>query len=114
MTVLILRCGDQYALQKRQDRGLLAGLWQFPNIPGKQDIQAVLREVEALGVKPKEILRQVEKKHIFTHVQWDMCGVYLEVAAPGGAFDWLTAEQIQTQAALPTAFRQFWDEIEYI
>ena len=114
MTVLILRCGDQYALQKRQDTVLLAGLWQFPNVPGRGDIQTVLYYVEGIGLKPKEILRQVEKKHIFTHVQWDMCGVYLEVATPGGDFCWLTAEQIELQTALPTAFRQFWDEVAYL
>ena len=114
MTVLILRCGDQYALQKRGDTGLLAGLWQFPNIPGRRNIPAVLDYVEKIGLKPKEILRQVEKKHIFTHVQWDMCGVYLEVAAPEGDFCWLTAEQIEMQTALPTAFRQFWEEVAYL
>ena len=112
MTVLILRCGDQYALQKREDTGLLAGLWQFPNIPGKQEIPTALRAVESFGLKPKEILRQVEKKHIFTHAQWNMSGVYLKVHEPKGDFCWLTAKQIQTQTALPTAFRQFWEEID--
>ena len=57
-----------------------------------------------------EIIRQVEKKHIFTHVQWNMSGVYLEVGTEIGDFVWLTAEQIETVAALPTAFRQFWEE----
>ena len=67
-----------------------------------------------MGIKPREILRIVERKHIFTHVQWDMRGVYVEVAEPGGDLTWLTAEQIEGQAALPTAFRQFWEEIENV
>ena len=110
MTVLILRCGEHYALEKRKDEGLLAGLWQFPNIPGRHDVQTVLGKVEELGLKPRDINKVVEKKHIFTHVQWDMCGVYVEVKEEGGGFVWLTPAQINRDTALPTAFRQFWEE----
>jgi hypothetical protein len=39
-----------------------------------------------------------------------MKGIYLEVSETGGPFTWLTAEQIRQEAALPTAFRQFWEE----
>lgn len=108
-TVLILRCDDRFALEKRPNRGLLAGLWQFPNVPGHLDTQSALKAVENLGLSPREILREVEKKHIFTHIQWNMKGVYLEVSETGGSFRWMTAEEINTQAALPTAFRQFWE-----
>ena len=111
-TVLILSCDGQYALQKRPNKGLLAGLWEFPNIPGKLTVEAAVGQVEKMGLKPKEILRQVERKHIFTHIEWDMCGVYMEVSDPSGGLFWFTAEQIETQTALPTAFRQFWDEIK--
>jgi hypothetical protein len=38
-----------------------------------------------------------------------MKGIYLEVSEPAGNFHWFTAEEINTHAALPTAFRQFWD-----
>ena len=113
-TVFILSCGDQLALQKREASGLLAGLWQFPNVSGQYSVNDALREVEKMGLRPKEILRVVERKHIFTHVQWDMCGVYMEVAEPSGAFAWLTGEQIRTKVALPTAFRQFWEETEHV
>ena len=39
-----------------------------------------------------------------------MKAVYLEVAEEAGPFTWVTAEQIRQEAALPTAFRQFWEE----
>ena len=48
--------------------------------------------------------------HIFTHIKWEMRGFYMEVTEPVGAFVWLTAEQIDSVAALPTAFRQFWED----
>jgi len=111
-TVFILSCDGRFALQKRPDGGLLAGLWQFPNLPGKLDIQTVTNQVEKYGLKLRDIRMQVERKHVFTHVEWDMCGVYAEVSACTGDFVWMTEEQIETQAALPTAFRIFWDEIK--
>ena len=90
--------------------GLLAGLWQFPNIAGHPETAAMLEVVEGMGLRPREVYKEVTRKHIFTHIQWNMKGIYLEVAEPAGSFHWMTAEQIRTQAALPTAFRQFWEE----
>ncbi len=111
-TVFILSCDGRYALQKRPDRGLLAGLWEFPNVLQKLNTQAIIDQVEQYGLKAKDIKLQVERKHIFTHIEWDMRGVYVEVAACEGDFVWMTAKQIETQAALPTAFRLFRDELE--
>ena len=109
LTVFILRCGEDYALEKRPDSGLLAGLWQFPNIPGKLDASGALAWAGGQMLRPTDIRRITEKKHIFTHIQWNMKGIYLEVSEPAGGFQWFTPEQIRTQAALPSAFKQFWD-----
>ena len=111
MTVFILSCDGEYALQKRPDTGLLASLWQFPNCPGKQELQQALELVQQWGLTTKDILRQTERSHIFTHIRWEMRGIYMEVAAPAGEFTWLSAEKIEKEAALPTAFRQFWEEL---
>lgn len=109
-TVFLFRCGDQYALERRPDKGLLAGLWQFPNVVGQLDTRQALAQAERWGLRPREIQREVFRKHIFTHIQWKMKGIYLEVAQPAGPFQWFTEEQINTKAALPTAFRLFWEE----
>ena len=109
-TVFILSCGGRYALEKRQNRGLLAGLWQFPNTSGHLNTGQALSYVKDLGLSVREIHREVERKHIFTHIVWNMKGIYLEVAEPAGPFQWFTEAQINDQAALPTAFRLFWEE----
>ena len=114
MTVFILSCDGKYALQKRGDTGLLAGLWQFPNIPRKLGIVDVVEEVEKLGHDLEANLVVVEKKHVFTHVEWCMRGVYSEVKKELDDYDWFTAEEINEDIALPTAFRQFWEDIEYV
>ena len=113
-TVFILSCNGRFALEKRPDSGLLAGLWQFPNVSGKLGTAEALAAVEAMGLRPRDIRRQVERKHIFTHIRWDMRGIYLEVAEPAGDFTWLSAGEIDSQAALPTAFRQFWEEQAHV
>lgn len=113
-TVFILSCDGRYALEKRPNKGLLAGLWQFPNMPGKLDAEGALDAVEQMGLHPKEILRTVERNHIFTHIQWHMRGVYIEVKDTDHHRVWMTAQQICDTAALPTAFRQFWEEIEHV
>ena len=112
--MLILSCGEALGLCKRPDKGLLASLWELPNFPGKADVETALVKVEELGLKPRDILRQVERKHIFTHVEWEMRGVYLEVDHMPNIFTWLTAEEIEETAALPTAFRQFWEETDRV
>lgn len=108
-TVLILSCDGAFALEKRPDTGLLAGLWQFPNVSGKLEVEQILEQTEKLGLKPRQILRQLERNHVFTHIRWEMRGIYLEVEQPNERFSWMTAEQIDNNAALPTAFRQFWE-----
>ncbi len=113
-TVFVLSCDGRFALEKRPGSGLLSGLWQFPNVPGILETEAALAAIETMGLRPKEMERMVERKHIFTHVRWDMRGVYVRVAEQAGTFHWLTAGEIEKEAALPTAFRQFWEEARYV
>jgi len=108
-TVLMLRAGDRWALRKRPDTGLLAGLWQFPDTQGKLEPQQALDLAAQWGLKPRHIIRQLERSHIFTHIRWDMTGYYLEVESAAGDFRWCTPEEIRREAALPTAYRQFWE-----
>ena len=109
-TVFILCCDGRYALEKRSNSGLLAGLWQFPNTVGTLEPEAAIFWLERSGIRVRDILRQTEKKHIFTHIQWNMRGIYMNTADTNDKFVWMTAEEIEEKAALPTAFRQFWED----
>jgi A/G-specific adenine glycosylase len=113
-TVLILSCDGRYAVRKRTDSGLLAGLWEFPNVPGKLEAAQTLEQIEKMGLRPRNLIKQLERKHIFTHIRWEMRGFYVEVADTAGDFVWLTADEIRANTALPTAFRQFWEETEHV
>lgn len=110
LTLFVLSCDGKYALEKRPDKGLLAGLWQFPNTPGHLDARQSIAFLEQKGIIVSQVLFQKEKKHIFTHIQWQMRGFYMQVKECGGEYTWLTEQQIEEDRSLPTAFRQFWEE----
>ena len=111
LTVFILNCDGKYALRKRTGNGLLANLWEFPNVVSHLSLDQAIAYIENMGIGVKDIVSITHKKHIFTHIQWDMRGVYLNVSNEASAFAWLNAQEIQKEAALPTAFRQFWEQI---
>ena len=108
-TVFCLRCGDRLAVCKRPSRGLLAGLWQLPDVPGKLETAEALRQAEQWGVHPTGILKTAERTHIFTHVQWDLRGVWLTCAAEAPQFTLADENALQHEIGLPTAYRQFLD-----
>lgn len=105
-TVFILSCDGKFALCKRPQKGLLAGMWQFPEVPGILELPQAIR---SLDISVREVYRQVEKNHIFTHIEWKMRGFYLETSEQDEKYTWLSADQIEAEAALPTAYRQFWE-----
>ena len=109
-TVFIFSCEGRYALEKRSDTGLLASLWQFPNVRGKLDTAEAVAAVEKMGGRLRQLFWQVERFHVFTHIRWELRGIYMEITEPLQGFTWLTAAEIEKNAALPTAFRQFWEE----
>lgn len=107
MTVFILTTEDALAVEKRPDEGLLAGLWALPSAPGTLDEAAALKQATAWGADPVELTRASQKKHIFTHVEWQMTGYYIQCRTQSPAFTWATPADRAQQVALPTAFRQF-------
>ena len=108
-TVFILECEDHYALEKRPSKGLLAGLWQFPNVEGTLDTEQAISCLTSKGLSVKDIHKYVERSHIFTHVQWDMRAYYISLNEMAGPFTWMSRQQVVEEAALPTAFRMFWE-----
>lgn len=93
-TVCVLKCGEKYALEKRPEKGLLAGLWQFPFFEG---------DVPDFG-KPIE---EKHAKHIFTHVEWRMTGKRIDVCEELPPYTWVTAQELREKYAVPSAFKAF-------
>lgn len=96
LTVLVLHCDGRYAIQKRGEKGLLAGMWQFPVFEGGID-------PTAFGT----VLKSKKAKHIFTHVEWHMTGYAIEAKERFSDMIWATKEEIDEVYAVPSAFRTF-------
>ena len=110
--VFLLRCGDRLALEKRPARGLLAGLWQLPNVTGPLTPEQAAKQAADWGTEPHDLLSVRQKKHIFTHITWEMEGFELTCGREDPRFVWATPAQLEQDYALPTAFRQFLEEYE--
>ena len=106
-TVLLLGCGGKTALEKRPEKGLLAGLYGFPLLDGwleRADIRAFL---DSYGAGRAPIEEAGEAVHIFTHVEWHMKAFRIETDRPLPGFVYADAEEIKTRWALPSAFKYF-------
>ena len=88
--ILLLQDGEgRYAIRRRPEKGLLAGLWELPQIELAEDIaftdEAALdalarRFCSENGLHAEESVALPTAKHIFTHIEWHMCGRYLNIA----------------------------------
>ena len=111
MTVFLLTCSDELALARRPDTGLLAGLYELPNLPGTLSPEAAISTCEDWGLQPEYLEKTVGRKHIFTHIQWNMTGVRVHCGRKNDTFLWADRETVLGSMALPTAFRQFLGDI---
>jgi len=109
-TVFLFTCGDRIAIEKRPKRGLLAGLWQFPNISGTLTLDESLAVAKESGLAPVAPIWEKQRTHIFTHIVWRMHGVAIECRECAGDFAWATRGELAETYSLPTAFRQFLEE----
>ena len=100
-TVWLIFREDRVALRRRPDKGLLAGLWEYPNEPAGADPLA------AWGVEPRSIEYAGQGKHIFTHVEWRL--TFQKVEAAGEALPegwvWADLEAWRGRYAIPNAFQ---------
>lgn len=111
-TVFILLTEDTVALHKRSASGLLAGMWEFPNVDVKLDKQEAVTQVTGWQAEPVDLLMQTSYTHIFSHVEWHMTAYYIRCRRTNKKWKWVTKESLDETYALPSAFRPFREQIE--
>lgn len=102
MTVYVMEYDGKFALHKRGEKGLLAGLWELPNSVGKKSAQEVAEQFPVLAI---EALGKA--KHIFSHVEWHMTGYYMKLSEMASGYVWKSAEEIKKEFAIPAAFSAY-------
>ncbi len=101
-TVFILRMQNEAPLVcRREEKGLLGGLWQFPDLPSHISEFEFLSYLSSHGLRPEGEILQYAKKHIFTHQEWNMRVYCVSVSGslPEGWFP------LAEEMPLPTAYR---------
>ena len=111
-TVLVVRCGQLVGLRQRPKKGLLAGLWELPSLDGHLSPDELRAALTEMGWSVRKLLSLRPAKHIFTHVEWHMNGVYVELDTPAPALTFVTPAELRDAYALPSAFRSFVSVLE--
>ena len=63
-TVLIFKDGKQIAIRKRPAKGLLAGLYEFPNLEGKFSMAEVTEYSKKIGLMLRSAYRNFRRRNI--------------------------------------------------
>ena len=110
LTVYLMIKDGAVALRKRDDTGLLAGLWEFPHMPGTATEETAPDTLSAWGLTALDWKKKISAKHIFTHVEWHMTGYLVTVKGEGlSDFVWADREKLAS-LAVPGAFKKYLTE----
>lgn len=116
-TVFLIRDDGEIIMKKRPKTGLLAGLYEFPNVEGTKEKPQVLSYMKKLGIEIVHIQKLPKVKHIFSHVEWHMQGYLIkvdELSKPiqlSAGLILVDYEAFTERIPLPTAFSYYNDFI---
>lgn len=107
-TVLIFKDGKNLAIRKRDSKGLLAGLYEFPNVDGHLSMKEVKEYCKEIGLMPVRVKKLESSKHIFSHIEWHMTAYEIIVdeleKTNEKEFLFILPKEIGENYAIPTAF----------
>ena len=108
-TVLVIVCPKRLAVRRRAERGLLAGLWELPNLAGTLSQDECAQAVQVMGLTPVSVLPLPPARHIFTHIEWHMTGYLVRVSecTQDDSLLFITRQQLENEIMIPTAFSSY-------
>lgn len=115
-TILLISNNKKIAIHKRADKGLLAGLYEFPNIMGRLSLEEVKFLLERQNLQVNKIQQIMRAKHIFSHIEWHMIGYEIELKEPSHSlknyeieleeerFSFKDIKELEENYSIPNAF----------
>lgn len=74
ITLMLIHFREHLILRKRSSKGLLANLYEFPNVLGKLKQNEIASIVIEMGFNPIRIQKLDNATHIFSHKEWHITG----------------------------------------
>lgn len=107
-TVLLVLSPAGVLLHRRPQKGLLSGLWEFPNLPGRQGAG----QVGLLLPKGTPLSALAPARHLFTHIEWQLSGFLARLpdapALPDAEeWRWADGRALMAQYTVPRAFQSY-------
>ena len=102
--VYLLFSGEAVALRRRPSKGLLAGLWEYPN-----ELSSQPKLPAALGIPLEKWEPAGTGKHIFSHIEWHMTALAAHTENRSLPEGWVWADRgaLERAYAVPNAFQAF-------
>lgn len=108
-TIFLIYTGNRICIQRRSEKKLLGGLYEFPSAEGSLNREEARIYLEKAGYSGLSELQPLPpSRHVFTHLIWHMQGWQLQAETlPAGS---LTADaQGLRSRAFPSAIRKYFE-----
>lgn len=110
-TVFVILFQNRTAICQRPKKGLLAGLWEFPNMEGWLSKAECKARLEQWGIHAEKIQALAASKHVFTHLEWHMKGyvIHAKSIEQETGFFWVEDQDLLNHYSVPSVFRVYLD-----
>ena len=110
-TILRFCDNEEIAIRKRPGKGLLAGLYEFPNVEGHLTQKEVIEYAKESGLTPVRVKKLPKAKHIFSHVEWHMTGYAVSLEETDhmedSGFLFIETKETESSYPIPAAFAAY-------
>jgi A/G-specific adenine glycosylase len=114
-TVLVIEYGDEVVLRKRPAKGLLAKMYEFPNMEGHLKASNIVQMMLAWGETSFHISSLEQAIHVFSHVEWHMIGYRVKLyEKQSNNLKFVKKEEVESKYAVPTAFHVYKQSLNFI
>ncbi len=106
-TVFLLCAQGKVALIRRPATGLLAGMYEFPNVEQTLDERQATDLLCRWGLDVQTLCAGSASHHVFSHREWEMTSWIADCAIVAPCFEWFAPDELRRTCALPSAFKMY-------
>ena len=97
---------NKIGIRKREDKGLLASMYEFPNDTKSVSSIAIENDLFENGISYEQVLELGESKHVFSHIIWYMKGYLIYLKDPIDLL-WVSKTDLFSRYSIPSAFSYY-------